>query len=441
MSRERDRIIKQREKNPIVECHKIQKKFYPELFSKFNTVKDSRHQSYITYSCKEMLGTLYYKGIAGISSMQRMNREFNQGMVVENLYRLMESESKDYLPHGVTENEFLAKLDYRELEMIQRDLVYQMIRRKTFDQAKVLGHWLVLVDGTELDEGYQQKNNTYLSRTYHRGEENEFTRYHRSILEAKIYFGNNLVCSMATETIENSEEYEHKKMTEESIKQDCESKAFVRLAKKIKERFPRLPICIVADGLYVEHKVLQTCEENNWKYIIRYKEGCASSIQKEYQSIPEQQVAGKAEYVNDVIFGDQEVNVLKYKETKTKKEKEITTEFAWITNFEITAKNACKLVCAGRNRWKIENQGFNRQKNWQGNIEHACSFHENAQKNHYLMEQISDFIKQLYEYFYLSKNEIKKEQKNISSDLLSSFHGQLTREDISSMETQSEPTN
>ncbi len=38
---------------------------------------------------------------------------------------------------------------------------------------------------------------------------------------------------------------------------------------------------------------------------------------------------------------------------------------------------------------------------WQGDIEHACSFHERAQKNHYLMEQISDFMKQLYEYYCL----------------------------------------
>ena len=84
-----------------------------------------------------------------------------------------------------------------------------------------------------------------------------------------------------------------------------------------------------------------------------------------------------------------------------------------------------------KNRWKIENQGFNRQKHWQGNIEHACSWNEQAQKNHYLMEQIADFIKQLYEYFYLKKNEIKKLQKNISSELLASFGRQLTKpEDI-----------
>ena len=93
---------------------------------------------------------------------------------------------------------------------------------------------------------------------------------------------------------------------------------------------------------------------------------------------------------------------------------EKVTEYAWITSLKITKGNAKKIVRAGRNRWKIENQGFNRQKHWQGNIEHACSFQEQAQKNHYLMERIADFIKQLYEYFYLKKNEIKKLQKIFS---------------------------
>ena len=133
-----------------------------------------------------------------------------------------------------------------------------------------------------------------------------------------------------------------------------------------------------------------------------------------------------------MIFKDREVNVLKYRERKVKKGEAVTTEFAWITSIEIRKGNAEKLVRAGRSRWKIENQGFNRQKRWQGDIEHACSFHERAQKNHYLLEQISDFIKQLYEYYYLKKNGIKKTQKNISSELLRSFGQQKTEtEDIS----------
>jgi predicted small metal-binding protein len=170
-----------------------------------------------------------------------------------------------------------------------------------------------------------------------------------------------------------------------------------------------------------------------WDYLIRYKEGCASSIKEEYDATPEKNRQGNMEYVNGVLFGrTTEVNFLKYTERKVKDGREIITEFAWITSIEITDKNAKKLVKAGRSRWKIENQGFNRQKHWQGNIEHACSFNEKAQKNHYIMEQIADFIKQLYEYFFLNKNEIKKLQKNISSDLLASFGRQLTREDISS---------
>ena len=48
-------------------------------------------------------------------------------------------------------NEYLERLNPTELENIQSDIVYQMIRRKTFDSAKVLGRWLVLVDGLELD--------------------------------------------------------------------------------------------------------------------------------------------------------------------------------------------------------------------------------------------------------------------------------------------------
>ena len=187
----------------------------------------------------------------------------------------------------------------------------------------------------------------------------------------------------------------------------------------------------MADGLYVSEKVINRCKKYKWSYIIRYKEGCASSIEEEYNAIPEKGCSGNAEFINGIIYKDGTVNVLKYTERKIVKGSEVITEFEWITNIEITEKNAEKLAGAGRNRWKIENQGFNRQKQWQGNIEHACSYNENAQKCHYLIEQIADFIKQLYEYFFLKKNEIKKLQKNISSDLLASFGWQLTTEDIS----------
>ena len=50
------------------------------------------------------------------------------------------------------------------------------------------------------------------------------------------------------------------------------------------------------------------------------------------------------------------------------------------------------------------------------------------------MEQIADFIKQLYEYYYLKKKEIKKLQKNISPELLASFGRQLTKTEDTKVE-------
>ena len=94
---------------------------------KFGQVIDPRHSSYIDYSGKIMLGIVYYKGIAGISSMQGMTRAFNNETVAGNLYRFMGDEAKEYLPHGVTVNEFLERLDPSELEKIQANTVYRMI--------------------------------------------------------------------------------------------------------------------------------------------------------------------------------------------------------------------------------------------------------------------------------------------------------------------------
>ena len=430
MGREQERIAKRLEKNAAEECNRIQKKFYPELFERFGETKDPRNRSYTEYSNREMLGTLYYKCLSEVESMRAMTRLFNADKVVKNLYGFMESSPKEYLPHHVTLNEYLERLPVEELENIRDDIVYKMIRRKTFDDAKVLKHWLVLIDGTELDSGYKQKNGHYLERCYNRGTEDEIRRYHRAVLEAKLYLGNGLVVSIGTETIENDEEYIKNKSSEEERKQDCELKAFKRLVKKIKKTYPRLPVCIVADGLYVAENVLELCESYQWKYIIRYKEGCAKSIEEEYLTIPEKEKSGNTEYVNGVIYKSGTINMLLQKEKQIKNGTEKINIFKWITNLKITRKNAEKIAAGGRLRWKIENQGFNRQKHWQGNLEPACSWNGQAQKNHYLMQQIADFMRQLYEYFYLKKNEIKKVQKNIPSDIRKSF-GELTKsEDI-----------
>lgn len=435
MGRKEARRAAALEKNAAVECGRVQRKFLPGLMDMFSETKDPRHPSYIKYSNRMMLSTLYHKDIGGIISMQDMTEQFNRETVVGNIFRLSNEKPGEFLPHYVTLNEYLERLEPEELESILRRICISSIRRKSFSDARFKGNWIVIIDGTRSYSGPRQINENCLETHHNKGTDNEEVCYHTDILEAKLYLGENLLLSIGSEFIENGEDYQKSKgnKSEESFKQDCETKAFRRLAAKLKKRFPRLPIVMLADSLYASDPVIEICGRYGWEYIIRFKDGSIPSIAEEYENIPEKGREGSAEYVNDIDYRGRKVNVLRYSEKRIEKGKVIEKHFQWLTSLRINTKNAEKLVRTGRLRWKIENEGFNRQKNWQGDITHACSHNANALKNHYLMNQIADFIKQLYEWFYLKKTGIEKKQKNISSDLLASFRKQLTAEDISSL--------
>lgn len=433
MGRIQDRANRMFEKNPIAECNKIRTRFLPGLFDEFAKTKDPRNLSYVKYSNSVMLGTLFYKGIAGLKSMHSMNYEFNQEDVTKNIYGFLNEKSKEYLPHSVTMNEYMEELDYSELEETQARQVYSLIRRKTFDDARFQRKWLVIVDGTQLYSGSRKLNENCLERHYKNDIGIEIVNYHCDVLEAKIVLGESLIVSIASEFIENNGEDAERQqgMSEAEKKQDCETKAFIRLAAKLKERFPRLPIIILADSLYASEPVMNLCRSNNWDFIIRYKTGSIPSLAEEYELIPGKERVGRAEFVNELDYRGNKVNMLRFWEDKVTGGEIERTTFQWLTSIKLTKSNAEKTAAAGRKRWKIENEGFNRQKNWQGDITHACSHNANAMKNHYLMTQISDMVKQLYEWFFLKKNGIVKTQKNISSELLASFAWQpISTEDI-----------
>jgi len=54
-----------------------------------------------------------------------------------------------------------------------------------------------------------------------------------------------------------------------------------QLVAKIKKYFPRLPICILEDGLYPNNTVFDICVKNDWKFIITLKDGNLKTIQAE----------------------------------------------------------------------------------------------------------------------------------------------------------------
>lgn len=90
-------------------------------------------------------------------------------------------------------------------------------------------------------------------------------------------------------------------------------------------------------------------------------------------------------------------------------------EFMWLVSFEITNKNSKEIIYYGRQRWKIENEGFNEQKNGTFDIEHTYSKNYNAMKAHYFFIQFAHTIRQLLEKGIKIISELKMSKKEVSA--------------------------
>lgn len=185
----------------------------------------------------------------------------------------------------------------------------------------------------------------------------------------------------------------------------------------------QLRICLLLDSLYAGAPGHNLCKDYHWKYITTFKEGSMPEVYKEYLSLIECQKMYQDEnkkiiefedkvkqitWVSDITFAAPCFNVLSCKETKQNKGKKETKNFVWLTNFNIDETNCDTIARGGRLRWKIENEGFNIQKNGGYNLQHPYSENERAMKNYYLCLQIGHLFNQLMEQGSLFADDVKK---------------------------------
>jgi len=424
MNRKQKRHLKKLQGNPAVFFVRLCNKYLPNIMDWIDEFKDPRHTSYIIYSQRVMIATVLLKYVCGIISMTQMTKVFNDEAYIENIGTICrEGKKLDEIPHFVTINEYLSELNPSWLEELQTRIVKELIRGRGFESARYNKQWLVIVDATGACSFNYENDGKCLHSTFKKGTADEYTVYSHKFLEAKIILGDHLVISIATEPIENNAEdlKEQEGMGVEAVKQDCELKAFKRLAKKLKTRFPRLPICIMGDSLYANESLFAICNEKNWNYIIRFKDGSMPSVAEEFHSLKDREKENQykdRKWVSGIATATRTLNVVEWIDG--------ATVFQWITNMEITRGNVIRLTETGRMRWKIENEGFNNQKNHRFDLEHVCCHNYNAIKNHYLLVQVADTLRQLYELrAYIDKN-LEVVIKNISSDLLAHFGRILT---------------
>jgi len=405
---------KERNINFFEEFIQLQKHFFKDFQKQIKSVKDPRNLSYIEYEPDTILFTMIMKNACSVLSMSNMTERFNKDECIKNVAKVLNQEGLEELPHYDTINNFLCGLRPEELEKIRDYMIKQLFKKRSLEDYRLQNqYWCIAVDATGLFH-FKEKHCEHCLKKEHKNKETgkvERTEYYHNVLEAKLIVGD-MILSIATEFIENEDESVEK--------QDCEIKAFKRLTAKLNKKYPRLPICIIGDSLYAVEPIFKICDDYKWKFLIRFKEGRIKSVAYEFAKLKEIDGEKKdnCKWVNEINYNERTVNLI---EMELEKETKETVSYTFITNHKITKRNADEIVSFGRSRWKIENEGFNNQKTKKYHIEHANSMNYNAMKNHYLLTQITDILRQLYEKGAGLIKDLGKSIKEISSELLESF--------------------
>ena len=294
--------------NLIEELMKIINCRFPELQEKFGIVKDVRQKGKVTYSIKLIVLVRLLALVCGVKTMREINEKFNTEEAIENV-KLITGEDIESIPDWQTIQDVLETMDIQDIIDIKDYMIQCIIDSKIFDKYKYRKCFQLLVDATGISNHDYNLNGNCIYKEHKSGK----ISYFKYVLEAKLVFGN-IVISFDTEWIENS------KFNNENDKQDCEVKAFKRMAERIHKKHPRLPLLVTGDALYGAESIIKLCNGYHWKYIFNLKPKRLKNVSNQLEegnncvSLPNYKVVKKVKHKEELV------TALSYTEVNSKGE-------------------------------------------------------------------------------------------------------------------------
>lgn len=384
------------------------KKHFPNFLEMLSSFPDYR--KFPEYTTEEVLMASIALFLFKRGSRNGMDNLSNKGRFAQNYRRVFGCQ----LPDTDTCDKLLRQLPQDCLERLKQEMVRVLVRRKVFDKFRFGGlYHSVAIDGTGLHSFDYEPYPGCPKKTSKTGK----TTYTVYVLEAKIVCPNGFSISIATEWIRNPEQGTYDK-------QDCELRAFIRLAEKIKKLYPRLPILLLADGLYPNNTVFDICRRYDYQFIFTFKEGNLKSIWEEvnfllrinrdnitsWHSRKGNSLETHAfRFINNIQYRKHTLHLIESNITmqrhfagKQMPDSPEKLKFVHITSIVLNRDNCKEISQRGRLRWTIENEGFNSQKNQGYGLTHKFSrVSPLATSNYYQCLQIAHMIDQLA---YLAKH-------------------------------------
>jgi hypothetical protein len=413
--------------------------FWPEFNTWLDRVPDSRFAPFIIYDKRFLIwwGISLYLFQLGSRRQLDFELDARSTHVLDNLNRLAQTQQTTRPVHQTLQH-FLGHTGAAPYAALRSQLVQHLLRRRALDAARLQGCLVMALDATghvRFHQPHCPHCLVYQHATY--------TLYLHQVLEAKLLGPAGLTLSIATEFIANSDA--DAALPGEARKQDCELKALSRLLPAFRRDFPQLRVCLAGDSLYACGRTLQLAQDYACAYVLTFKEGHLPAVWAEFQSLlalcPENSVQRTTRegaqqvyrWVHDLSYQDDQGRTWSFHAIQCQETvDEQTTTFAWITNLHVSARTVVDSATkGGRQRWQIENQGFNRQKNSGLHLEHVFCKDPELLKAYYYLLQIADILLQVFEKSSLLRQlaavwgqtpwQLLGSLKNLARRLLESF--------------------
>ena len=382
----------------------VYRSILPKLLKQLSKISDPRNPKKVKHQFRVVMLFGLLSALFQMSSRREANRRLSMASFFETLHAFFpELES---CPHADTLNRLLSTIEVESIQNAHLDFLNHFMRKKKFRNFLVNKHYLVAIDGTQkLSRDGAIWGEEWLRR-HHQTKEGEKIEEYVYVLEANMVFNNGMSVPLLTEFLSMSEG------DPSDQKQDCELRAFYRLTSRLKERFPKLRIALLLDGLYPNGPLIHLCQQYHWDFMIVHPDKCLPTAWREYESLrqmsPEndatQSFKGRTQnfcWVNgiDYQFKDKHnkqhsllLNMVvcheRWEEIDPQSGKIVQkrSKHAWLSSKEITRSNFhCRCNLMGRRRWAIETSMLVEKK--QGYCyEHLLSQNFQAMKGfHYLM--------------------------------------------------------
>jgi hypothetical protein len=259
----------------------VYRQLLPGLLHKLARIPDPRSPRKV----KHQMTIMMIYGILMFVFQMPSRRETNQEMTGPRLLKHLQAVFPELtdMPHQDTLCRLLEKMDVDQIEIAYIDMLRHLIYKKKFKNLLHQKRYLVAVDGTQKYVMDQCWDECYPHRRV-QGKDGEHHQYYAYVLEAVLILSNGMVLPLMSEFLENDTELE-KIESDEEWKQDCELKAFYRLATRLKKEFPRLRLTLLLDGLYANGPVIEICRKNKWQFMIVLKDDSLPSVWEEVNGL------------------------------------------------------------------------------------------------------------------------------------------------------------